>query len=86
MGPLALELASRGPSASAPPPLAKWARLEDHVPGADKGYKGRDNKGRGRGGKGSLRLGFPQSTLAHVRWAEATSFSSVRFRVSLAAG
>ena len=61
VGPLALELASRGPSASAPPPPAKWARLEDHVPGADKGSKGRDNKGRGRGGKGSLRLGFPSS-------------------------
>ena len=61
VGPLALELASRGPSASAPPPPAKWARLEDHVPGADKGNKGRDNKGRGRGGKGSLRLGFPSS-------------------------
>ena len=53
--------AALGPSASAPPPPAKWARLEDHVPGADKGNKGRDNKGRGRGGKGSLRLGFPSS-------------------------
>ncbi|CAE7516545.1 unnamed protein product, partial [Symbiodinium microadriaticum] len=37
--------AALGPSASAPPPPAKWARLEDHVPGADKGNKGRDNKG-----------------------------------------
>ncbi|CAE7203224.1 unnamed protein product [Symbiodinium sp. CCMP2592] len=61
VGPLALELASRGSSSTAPPPPAKWPRLQDHVPGAEGSAKGKGGKGRGKGGKNSLRIGYPSA-------------------------